>query len=277
MPSTLSACAVMIAQGGVHGLAHIRAAPVAGQRRIEHVAQPMQDHRLARLAQDPVVHPLVIGGAARNARERPARHHDELAAELLDRCHLLLVAGDDLVDGLDVLDHQMIGAAARCDQGARQVARRVERAADQLQRGRPVQAHAALRRVHGLGHAQAQRPQVAAVGDRCIPVDRALQPGVDGCKRVGHDMRGGVGDAVETRSRRGAHGRRATQGVGREPAVKRGQLQLERHGGAFKSAAASRPPSAGPSSFPEPPRPVARPWRLPPASSDRARSAPRDG
>ena len=47
------------------------AAPVARQRRVEHVAEPVQDHRLLGLAQDAVVDALVVGRA--RARRGPAR------------------------------------------------------------------------------------------------------------------------------------------------------------------------------------------------------------
>ena len=80
---------------------------------------------------------------------------------------------------------------------------RVEAAADQFQRVRPVQAHAALRGVHRFGDAEAERPQVPAERDGALPVDRGVEPGIAVGQRIGDDMRGGVGDAVERRLRRG--------------------------------------------------------------------------
>jgi hypothetical protein len=48
---------------------------------------------------------------------------------------------------------KVIGAGAGGDEGARHVARRVERAAYQYERAFPINAHAALRGVHGFCNA----------------------------------------------------------------------------------------------------------------------------
>ena len=78
----------------------VGAAPVAGERGIEHLAQPVDDHRLAAPgAEHAVVDALVVGGRLGDARQRAAGHDDETAARLLDRRHLLLVGADHLVDG----------------------------------------------------------------------------------------------------------------------------------------------------------------------------------
>ena len=98
-----------------HRAVEIVAAPVAGQRRIEHVAEPVQDHRLLRLGEDAVVDALVVGRAGGDARERAARHHDQLAAERLDRFHLRLVGADHVVDARGGVGGEVIGAAARGD------------------------------------------------------------------------------------------------------------------------------------------------------------------
>ena len=198
MPSTLLAWAAMMPSAVSIAASTSLRSPIARQRRVEHLAQPVQDDRLLRLAEDAAVDALVVGRTRRDARERAAGHDDQLAAQLLDRGHLLFVAGDDLIDRLDVLQHQVIGAAARGDQRARHVLGRVERTPDQLQRGRPVQPHAALRRVHGLGDTQAERPEVAPVGDRGVPVDRGTaSQGSTAASGIRHHMGGGVGDAVE--------------------------------------------------------------------------------
>ena len=72
-----------------------------------------------------------------------------------------------------------------------------QRAADQLARVRPVEAHAALRGVHGLGDLEAEPPEMAAEGQRRVPVDGRPLPGSRIGQRIGHDMRGGVGDPRE--------------------------------------------------------------------------------
>ena len=74
-----------------------RADPIAGERRVEHLAQPVQDDRRAHLRQDASVHPRVIVGRAGAGRQRAARHQDDAAAGRLDRRALRLVGRDDLV------------------------------------------------------------------------------------------------------------------------------------------------------------------------------------
>ena len=157
----------------------------------------MDDHRLAHLRQDAVVHALVVGGRTRHARQRAAGHQDDAAAEFLDGRDLLFIRGDHVVDRLRRIGRQVVGASPRRDQRAGHVACGVERATDQLERGRPVQPHAALRGIHRLGHAETEAPQMLAVGNRGVPVDGAIEPRVDIGTRVGHHVRGGVGDAVE--------------------------------------------------------------------------------
>ncbi len=275
MPSTwLAGVRGDDAERRVHRGVQVLRAPVARERGVEHVAQPMQHHGLLRLAQHTVVDALVVGRALGHARQRTAGHHDQLAAKFLDRGHLFLVARDHLVDRLHVLQHQVVGAAAAGHQRAGVVLRGVERAADELQRGRPVQAHAALRGVHGLGHAQTERPQALPVGDGAVPVDGALQPGVDGRERIGHHVRGGVGDAVELDARRGLHRCAAAQGVGRERARGGGQLQRERH---VTPSGEARRSSGARSSSPGLPPPVARPWRPRAASTCTGRPPRRGG
>ena len=46
-PSTFAGVVVDDRDGGVHGAVEIGRAPVAGERRVEHVAEPVDDHRLA--------------------------------------------------------------------------------------------------------------------------------------------------------------------------------------------------------------------------------------
>ncbi len=181
----------------VHRAHGVGVAPVARERGIEHVAQPVQDHGLARLREDAVVHALVVRGRPRHTRERAACHDDHAPAERLDRLHLVLVSGDHVVDGARALRREVIRADAARDERARHVARGVERAADELERRRPVEAHAPLRGVHRLGHAEPERPEVAAIGEGGVPVDGGGEPRIDGGEGIGHDVRGGVGDARE--------------------------------------------------------------------------------
>ena len=84
-------------------------------------------------------------------------------------------------------------------------------AADQLQRVGPVQAHAALRGVHRLGDAEAERPQVPPERDRRVPVDRGVEPRIAVGERIGDHMRGRIGDAVELRRRAAASAARSAR------------------------------------------------------------------
>jgi hypothetical protein len=61
-------------------------APIAFERRIEHLAEPMDDHRLARLRQDAVVDTEVI--------VRPARSASLLVCDacVLSKIHILFFA-----------------------------------------------------------------------------------------------------------------------------------------------------------------------------------------
>ena len=222
-------------QRGLHGGVDIGAAPVAFERRVEHVAQPVQDDGLARLAQDAVVDAFVIGGRFGHPGQGAAGHHNQFAAKLFDGFHLQLVGGNHFIDRFDIVQVQVIGAAAAGREGPGEVLLRLQRAADQFERGGPIQAHAALGGVHAFGYAQAQRPQVAAVGNRRVPIDRALQPRVYRGQRVGHHVGGAVRDAVEG----GARAARATsatrskwrtaQGVGLNSASEVGQQEIFWH------------------------------------------------
>ena len=148
-----------------------------------------------RLRQDAVVDAQIIVRAARGAHQRAARHQDDAAAQRLDRLDLLLIGADHVVDGDAGVGGEMIGAGAAGDQRARPVLGGVERAADQLQRGRPVDAHAALRGVHRLGDAEPEIPDVVAERDGLVPVDRGVEPGIVVGERIGGDVHRRIGDA----------------------------------------------------------------------------------
>ena len=159
----------------------------------------MDDHGLAYLGEDPRVNLGVVVGRARAGGERAARHQDDPAATALDRLALQRIGLDDVAHSRVGPGFEMIGARAAGDLRAWDRARQLERTVDQLERGGPVEAHPALCGIHRLGDAEAERPEVRPIGERRIPVYRGLQPGVGGRKRIGHDVCGRVGDAVETR------------------------------------------------------------------------------
>src|SRR5687767_12541030 len=70
------------------------------------------------------------------------------------------------------------GQMIRTRPGSDHAAALGQRAPDKLERVLPVEAHAALRGVHRLGHAEAPGPEVAAVRERGVPVDRRVEPGL---------------------------------------------------------------------------------------------------
>src|SRR5262249_22674991 len=96
--------------------------------------------------------------------------------------------------------------------------------ADQFERGRPVDAHAALGGIHGLGDAEPERPQMAAERDGALPIDGGIEPGIGVRERIGDHVRRRVGDAVERRLRRGEVPRRLG-GVGLKLAASDGKIE----------------------------------------------------
>ena len=138
----------------------------------------------------------------------------------LDRLDLLLVGANDVVDAARRGRIEMVGAGAAGEAAVAVGLRRGGRAADQFQRVRPVEAHAALGGVHRLGDGEAEAPEVPAVGDGRVPVDRRRQPRIDVGARIGDDMGRGIGDAIERARRLGRKGaRRAEANVSRRPSA----------------------------------------------------------
>ena len=108
----------MMRQADVHRGVVVARAPVAGKRGIEHLAEPVDDHRLLHLAEDTVVDAGVVGGAA------AALARARLAIRMMrppsgfDRGHLLLIGGDDIVDGRAGGGIEVVGAGAGGNEGA---------------------------------------------------------------------------------------------------------------------------------------------------------------
>src|SRR3569833_3162477 len=147
----------------VHRRDVIDVAPVTLERRVEHLAEPVDDHRLLHLAEDAVIDLRVVVGRLGRDDERSRSHQHDAAADGLDRGDLLLIGADHVVERYARCRRELIGADAGENGRTRNVAGSLDRAADQFERTRPVEAAAALRRIHGLGHAEAQVPEVAAV------------------------------------------------------------------------------------------------------------------
>ena len=109
--------------------------------------------------------------------------------------------------------------------GARNRARLLQRPADELPRARPIETHGALGRVHGLGDLEAEAPQMVAERHRRVPVDRGGMPGVHLPERIGDDMRGRIGDAVEKRHVRRPGDRSSDEAIFSRSAARIRQLE----------------------------------------------------
>ena len=210
-----------------HRVIEIAGAPISRQRRIEHVAEPMDDHGLADLRENAIIDFGVVVGIASKLRQCARRHQDDAAADFLDCRDLLLIGADHIVDALRVFDRQMIGAGAGKYQCVARL-RRAHRARDQFQRGRPVQPHAALRGVHRLGHAEPEVPDMLAKRDGPVPIDRRRQPGIDVGQRIGDDVCRGEGNAVERALELCGECSRRREAIGLDAAVGLGQAQRQR-------------------------------------------------
>src|ERR1035441_9299545 len=81
-------------------------------------------------------------------------------------------------------------------------------AADELECKRPVEAHSALRGVHRLGDAKAERPEILAVGESSVPDENRVGQRRCGAQRIDDYVSGGEGDAgCERAARCGEMGR----------------------------------------------------------------------
>ena len=83
-----------------------------------------------------------------------------------------MIGGDPGLAARQIGEVQLVGAGAAGDRAAdrrRAPRRRLRR--DEFAGGGPVQAHAALRGVHGVGDAEPVRPQFVPVGQGGVPVD----------------------------------------------------------------------------------------------------------
>src|SRR6185312_15215545 len=98
-----------------HGLDRLvegAATPVAAKLRVKHVAQPVQDHLAGGLRQYPVINLEILIRISGHGRKRPTCHHDDAATQPFDEIELLLVRGNNVVDGSRRAGHEMIGSAA---------------------------------------------------------------------------------------------------------------------------------------------------------------------
>ena len=118
----------------------------------------------------------------------------DLAALFFHEGALLLVCGFDVAHGGRRSRRQLVGLRAADDPATDGACFR-NRAPDQLLGGGPVEAHPALSGVHGFRHSEPVAPDVAAEGERGLPVDRGRRDGADIGERVGHHVHGRVRDS----------------------------------------------------------------------------------
>ena len=141
---------------GFHGGVVVVVAPVAFQRGVEHLPQPMDNNGLLHATEDAGVDPLIIVGRTRRLGQGARRHQDDAAAQLLDGLALFLVGADHVVHAHIRAGDQVVGAGAAGHDSAGVVLHGVQAAAHQFLRARPVQPHATLRCVHRFRDAQAE-------------------------------------------------------------------------------------------------------------------------
>ena len=172
----------------IHRLVDVLRAPVIRQCRIEHIAEPVDDHRLADLRQHATVYPGIVKRAAADFCQRARGHQDDASAGFFDRLDLLFIGADHVVESPGILHREVIGAGAGKHQRIAPRLRGPHRTLDQFQRGRPVQSHAALRGIHRFGDAEPEIPDVFAKGDRPVPVNSGIEPRIDVGQRIGHHV-----------------------------------------------------------------------------------------
>ena len=117
-PSTLAAWSAITSTATLHRLLVVAVSPIARERGIEHLAEPVDDHRLLHLTENAAIDLGVIVAAARRLYQRAACHQHDAPAELFDLRALFLVGADDVVEGHVVTRIEMIGAGAAADQRA---------------------------------------------------------------------------------------------------------------------------------------------------------------
>ena len=75
-------------EAGFRRIGKIFRPPIALESRIKHLAQPVQDNRMLGLGQNTGINLHIIIRRFRHAHQRPARHQDDAAAELLNGMQL---------------------------------------------------------------------------------------------------------------------------------------------------------------------------------------------
>ena len=168
------------------GLVEVGAAPVAGKRRIEHFAQPMNQRRPAELGEHATIDARVVVGFVRDPRQLAAGHDHDPPALRLHELALFLICGLDLTQVASPTRLQLIRVCAADDPAADR-ARLGDRPPDQILAGLPAEPHPALGGVHGLGDPKPVAPDVAAESEGSLPIDP--------CAWIRNHVGGGVGNS----------------------------------------------------------------------------------
>ena len=175
-------------QYGFRGIVQIGRSPVPGQPRVERLAQPVQHHRHRRLRDQLVVDAQVVVVPASGPGQLPAAHEHRHRAGVEHVGQLLLVGPHSVHNGR-IARRQLVGADAGQDRPADGPGLGAG-PSDEFPRGRVVEPHPALSRVHRLGHPEAVPPQVMAEPQGRLPVHCGRCAGDRLTERVGHHMRG---------------------------------------------------------------------------------------
>ena len=153
----------------------------------------MQDDRLPRLTDQPAIDVGVIVRPGPDGGKRPRCHQDRLTACRLDGLQLDRIGRNDVVGCLEIFQRHLIGACPAGNTRLQRMRLRLFHGAfDQFLCRCPVNAHAALRGVHGLGQSQPLLPQPVPEFQRIFPIDsRRTNPWIALAQRIRHHMRRG--------------------------------------------------------------------------------------
>ena len=154
----------------------------------------MEDNGLLDLRKHAGVDGGVVVGVAGDGGERAAGHEDDASAGGFDGFALVEVGAGDVVKRVGVSGGEAVGARAAEEECSARVSG-CRAALDEFEGERPVEAHAALGGVHGLGHAKAKRPEVFAVGKSCVPIEDGMSQGFGGAEGIDYDVGSSEGDA----------------------------------------------------------------------------------
>src|SRR5215831_20529571 len=102
----------------LYGRPKCLAAPIAIERRIEHFAEPMQDHLAAGLANEAPIDCEIVFWTFGEPAECAARHQYNLSAMLLDMAALFFIGADDIVGAARFVGGELVGAGATGEVGA---------------------------------------------------------------------------------------------------------------------------------------------------------------